>query len=168
MEMENLVKNPERAQDEIQLVPTQVQSVADLKRSIAFYQKQLNEIDFDKSDKDRDNLKTFFELSIIIKEAELVDAEAIEYFKGNIRKAVKLMKQLHDADEDDISDEEYLKIKDKIYHYLGKEELKIKLQIKALEQKLYAVGRVESITRFDNANMWFYKIKDYVKEKKEQ
>ena len=96
------------------------------------------------------------------------DEDVVNYFKGKLNKAVKQMKLLHEMD-DDISDEEFYKVANKVKYWIGKEELEIELARKALKKREDEIYKLTRSMNHNSYDMWFYYVRELVmKEKGEE
>lgn len=108
------------------------------------------------------------ELQDKIRKQDIQDEETIDYFDGKLKKAVQLMKVLYDFDED-VSDDEFYKVVEKVRSLVEKAELNIELKKKAIEREELEMYRFKSAMSGNSYDMWFYYVREFVlKEKGEE
>lgn len=91
------------------------------------------------------------------KKDDLEDAQLIDSFSGRTKKAVKLMKRIHEdwMNETHPNDKEVQKVK----ALLNRERTDLELKIKALNERLVCVDGLESYTDFDHPTGWWNAVK---------
>ena len=91
------------------------------------------------------------------KKDDLEDAQLIDSFSGRTKKAVILMKRIHDdwMDEKHPNDKEVQKVK----ALLNRERTDLELKMRALKEKLVCVDGLESYTDYDHATGWWNMVK---------
>jgi len=137
--------------------------------SIKYYTDKMNEAK--EEDGEESNLYSYYKVMLEIAQQEDEDNRVIEHFTGKTKKAIKLMKEINDLDcnaDDDhpINQDDVDKLVKKVKHNLESQELNLELKIRELTKLKDNIELVKmyTINDYRDPTMWFYKIKDFVKD----
>lgn len=135
---------------------------SEIKHLIGLYESNLEELDSDNPE--NENLIDFYSVSIRILKRDLQDAQTIEAYKGNLKRASKAMFEIDQLDEDE-PDKVFYGLKRKVEKYINKAELDIELKMKELEKQMEVVKIFQSTMRYNSPDLWFYHLREKTLEK---
>lgn len=111
-------------------------------------------------DTDNENVRYFYKIHLELLNDDLKKARTIEAYHGRLKRAARLMKQIHDITIENYDENSFKRIKEKAMLEIKNERLHLEQKIRELEKKLMVVERFENIVFYTSPELWFSYLQD--------